>query len=61
MKRPYNLYGRFNELKQVQQNDYMANRLITVKPMINLKCPESYIFFKKKFVRNLPDLCNKIF
>lgn len=34
---------------QKEQNKYLYNKLKTVKPSVNIKCPESYVFYKTVF------------
>ena len=55
MKRSYNFYDRYSQLRQFLQNEYMAYKLSNAKPQVNIKCPESYIFHKTQFVRTLPN------
>jgi hypothetical protein len=54
MKKPFVLNMRLNELHKSDQNKYMARRLENAKPLINSKCPESFIFYKSKFNKRCP-------
>ena len=49
MKRPRVLNRRLNEVTKKEQNLYMASKLEGAKPLVNIKCPESYTFYKKNF------------
>jgi len=51
----YHSYDHLKQLEHYKQNYYMAIKLSKVKPIIDLKCPESYIFYKNNFNRNLPN------
>ena len=44
---------------QRKQNNYLFNKLKTAKPLVNIKCPESYTFYKTQFHKNgtKEDLC----
>jgi hypothetical protein len=32
-----------------KENEYMSKKLYNIKPKINLKCPESFMFSKQRF------------
>jgi hypothetical protein len=49
MRRPFVLNARLNDLYKSEQNKYMANKLENARPLVNVKCPESYIFYKNQF------------
>lgn len=49
MRQPFVLNRRLNELYKREQNQYMANKLERAKPLVNIKCPESFTFYKRKF------------
>lgn len=49
MKRMNILNQKIEERFQQQQNNYLYNKLKTAKPLVNIKCPESYTFYKTKF------------
>jgi hypothetical protein len=51
----YHSYDHLKELERYKQNYYMAIKLSKIKPIINLKCPESYLFYKNNFNRNMPN------
>ena len=51
----YHSYDHLKQLEQYKQNYYMAIKLSKIKPIINLNCPESYLFYKNNFNRNLPN------
>ena len=55
MKRSYNFYDRYSQPRQNLQNEYMAYKLSNAKPLVNINCPESYIFHKTQFIRTLPN------
>ena len=59
MKRMQILNLKIEEKCQQQQNNYLYNKLKTAKPLVNIKCPESYTFYKTKFHKNgaEEDLC----
>ncbi len=37
---------------QKEQNSYLLNKVKKAKPLVNIKCPESYIFYKTIFRKN---------
>ena len=51
----YNSYDHLKQLERYKQNYYMAIKLSKIKSIINLKTPESYLFYKNNFNRNLPN------
>lgn len=51
MQRPFVIAGRLNEKYRSEQNQYMARKLETAKPLVNMKCPESFHFYKTSFKR----------
>ena len=51
----YHSYDHLKQLERYKQNYYMAIKLSKIKPIINLKTPESYVFYKNNFNRNLPN------
>lgn len=52
--------GKTNQKYRRDQDEYMAKKLGTAKPTINIKTPESYVFYKTKFkkYKNKDTLCN---
>lgn len=58
MKRINILNTKIEERFKKQQNNYLLKKLKTIKPLVNIKCPESYTFFKTKFhKRKEEDIC----
>jgi hypothetical protein len=51
MRKPFVLNARLNELHKSEQDKYMARKLETAKPLVNSRCPESFIFYNTKFHR----------
>ena len=49
MKRPMILNKKLEEMNKKDQNNYMINKLRQAKALVNVKCPESYIFYHKYF------------
>lgn len=49
MRKPFILNARLNDLYKSEQNKYMANKLENAKPLVNAKCPESFMFYKNQF------------
>ena len=45
---------------QNEQNKYLYNKLKAAKPIVNIKCPESYIFYKTVFQKKgiFKNICN---
>lgn len=41
--------GKLNQKYKSEQNMYLAKKLEEAKPLVNIKCPESFIFYKTKF------------
>ena len=41
--------ARLNELYKNEQNKYMAYKLENARPRVNIRCPESYLFYKNQF------------
>ena len=52
MKRMKILNMKIEEKCQKEQNIYLFNKLKTAKPLVNIKCPESYTFYKTIFHKN---------
>ncbi|MCQ2821409.1 MAG: hypothetical protein MJ252_29465 [archaeon] len=51
MQKPI-VFNRFlNEKYSVENNLLMKTKLEKVKPKINMKCPESFAFYKNQFRR----------
>lgn len=50
---------KIEERFQRRQNNLLFNKLKTAKPIVNIKCPESYIFYKTQFHKDgtKEDLC----
>ena len=63
MKKPFVLNAKLNEIYRREQNQYMLRKLNQAKATINMKCPESYNFYKKTFRKSQPkgNLSNLIF
>lgn len=55
MKKPLILNKRLEERNKKDQNNYLINKLRQAKPLVNMKCPESYIFYHKYFRCKLKD------
>ena len=51
MRKPFVLNARLNELHKSKQDKYMARKLEKAKNLVNLRCPESFIFYNTKFHR----------
>ena len=49
MKRMKILNLKIEAKCQKEQNAYLFNKLKTAKPLVNIKCPESYTFYKTQF------------
>lgn len=49
MRKPFILNARLNELYKNEQNKYMAYKLENARPRVNIRCPESYLFYKNQF------------
>ena len=63
MKRMNILNLKIEAKCQKEQNNNLIKKLKTAKPLINIKCPESYTFFKTKFHKNGPpkNLCKSYY
>ena len=51
MKRMKILNLKIEAKCQKEQNNHLIKKLRAAKPLINMKCPESYTFFKTKFLK----------
>jgi hypothetical protein len=51
MHRPFIINRHLNEHWTTLSNEYMAKKLQNAKPKINMKCPESFEFYKTQFHR----------
>jgi hypothetical protein len=49
MRKPFILNPKLNEKHKSEQDQYMARKLLTAKPLVNSKCPESFQFYNTKF------------
>ncbi len=49
MRKPFVLNARLNEMYKSEQDKYMARKLESAKPLVNSRCPESFIFYNTKF------------
>ena len=49
MYKPFIFNKRLNDHWKTYNNEYMARKLQNVKPMINMKCPESFKFYQNQF------------
>ena len=59
MKKPLILNKRLEERNKKDQNNYLKNKLRQAKPIVNMKCPESYIFYQQKFRhKQKENICN---
>lgn len=59
MKRPMILNKKLEEMNKKDQNNYMINKLRQAKALVNVKCPESYIFYQTIFHRKKREnICN---
>jgi len=59
MQKPL-VYNRYIHQKNMNKtNDYMLTKLSKVKPMVDVKCPESFSFSKVAVKKNLKtaDIC----
>ena len=45
MRKPFVLNARLNELYKSEQDKYMARKLESAKPLVNSRCPESFVFY----------------
>jgi hypothetical protein len=54
MKRPFVLNVKLNEIQRREQDKYMMKKLLKAKATINIKCPESFNFYKKTFRKSKP-------
>ena len=52
MKKMKILNMKIEEKCQKEQNIYLFNKLKAAKPLVNIKCPESYTFYKTIFHKN---------
>ena len=50
MKRIKILNKRIEKYFQKKSDQDLMTKLKTIKPVINIKCPESYIFYKTQFL-----------
>lgn len=59
MKRANILNKRIETLFQVKQNQDLAAKIKTMKPLVNIKCPESFLFYKTQFhtYKTQPNAC----
>ena len=51
MIKPYISSRHLSEHNRTMSNEYMARKLQTAKPKINMKCPESFEFYHNQFHR----------
>ncbi len=49
MKRANVLNKRIETILQAKQNQDMFTKLKTMKPLVNIQCPESFKFYKTQF------------
>ena len=49
MKKANVLNKRLEKISIKRENLYLFSKIKTIKPSINMKCPESYIFYKMSF------------
>lgn len=49
MHKPVVANRYLDKIAKEKENDYMAARLNAVKAKINVKCPESFYFYKTQF------------
>ena len=63
MRKPFILNMHLNEVFKLEQDELMAKRLKKAKSTVNVKCPESFVFYNSYFHRPGPkdNICNKIF
>ena len=52
MQRPFMIPGKLNEILKCEQNIYMSKKLNEANPFVNIKCPESFEFYKSIFKKN---------
>ena len=50
MKRIKILNKRIEKYFQKKNDQDLMTKLKTIKPVVNIKCPESYIFYKTQFL-----------
>ena len=49
MKRENILNKKIEKILQDKQNHNMFTKLKTMKPLVNMQCPESFLFYKTQF------------
>ncbi len=60
MKRTKILNRRIEQIFKKKQDHDLVTKLKTIKPTIDVKCPESYVFFKTQFYPNKTEPKNPI-
>ena len=60
MKRTKILNRRIEQIFKKKQDHDLVTKLKTIKPTIDVKCPESYVFFKTQFYPNKTEPKNHI-
>jgi hypothetical protein len=54
MNNQYILNRKLYNLHKEEQNNYLKLKIKKAKSFIDLKCPESFSFYKNKFKESLP-------
>ncbi len=49
MKRTNILNPKIEKILRIKQNQDLSIRIKTIKPQVNVQCPESFIFYKTLF------------
>jgi hypothetical protein len=52
MQKQYVLNRKLNAINKVKQDHYLLEKVQRAKSLLNLKCPESFTFFKSKRYKN---------
>lgn len=51
MQKQYILNRKLNKIHYRKQNEVLHHKILRAKSLLNLKCPESFTFFKSKDFR----------
>lgn len=52
MQKQYILNRKLNAIHKIKQDHYLLEKVHRAKSLLNLKCPESFTFFKSKNYKN---------
>ncbi len=60
MQKQYILNRKLNAINYKKQNNILYHKITRAKSLLNIKCPESFLFFKSKdFKKGLTkNMCN---